>query len=163
MKRTQFATLDAMTLYSRVVSGGNIRSLYEINAIDEIEKELRLLVLSLNKAMQAGDLLPDMINELGNTPIPEEEIFYLEGRQEWLQMTWRYIKNNRDTWLSKCLDHDNLPELVDEALDVCSRAFEQMEQLRWHAMEHNVDCAPKNAGHEISSVDELRSVLASWR
>lgn len=92
MKRTQFATLDAMTLYSRMVSGGNIRSLYEINAIDEIEKELRLLVLSLNKAMQAGGLLPDMINGLGNTPIPEEEILYLEGRQEWLQMTWRYIK-----------------------------------------------------------------------
>lgn len=163
MKRHHCTTTDAMTLYSRVVSGADIRSLYEINAIDEIEKELRLLILSLNGAMKEGALLPDMINAMSNIPVPEENITYLEARQDRLQMTWRYIKNNRATWLERCREHDELPELIDEAMDVCRQAFEQMEQLRWHAMEHNVDCQPKNEGHEISSVDELRSVLSGWR
>ncbi|EDQ2394492.1 hypothetical protein RU50_005620, partial [Salmonella enterica subsp. enterica] len=141
--RQLFATSDAMTLYSRVASGSNVRSLDEINAVDDYEKELRLLVMSLKGAMERGELLPGMIDAMGDTPVPEENIRYLDSRQDMLQLIWRYMKNNRDVWLEKCREHDELPELIDEAMSVCRQVFDQMEKLRWHAMEHNVDCEPK--------------------
>ncbi|HGA5700440.1 TPA: hypothetical protein ACIS09_003157 [Salmonella enterica subsp. enterica serovar Birkenhead] len=159
--RQLYATSDAMTLYSRVASGCNVRSLDEINAVDDYEKELRLLVMSLKGAMECGEQLPDMIDGMGDIPVPEDNIRYLESRQDMLQVIWRYMKNNRDVWLEKCREHDELPELIDEAMSVCRQAFDQMEKLRWHAMEHNVDCEPKGEGKLLSSPEEIDAWFAS--
>ncbi|EJQ8147553.1 hypothetical protein N8J30_004257 [Salmonella enterica subsp. enterica serovar Newport] len=159
--RQQYATSDAMTLYSRVASGCNVRSLDEINAVDDYEKELRLLVMSLKGAMESGDLLPDMIDGMGDIPVPEDNIRYLESRQNMLQAIWRNMENNRATWLERCREHDELPELIDEAMSVCRQAFDQMEKLRWHAMEHNVDCEPKGEGKLLSSPEEIDAWFAS--
>lgn len=159
--RQLHATSDAMTLYSRVASGCNVRSLDEINAVDDYEKELRLLVMSLKGAMECGELLPDMIDAMGDIPVPEDNIRYLESRQDMLQAIWRYMDKNRAIWLEKCREHDELPELIDEAMSACRQAFDQMEKLRWHAMEHNVDCEPKGEGKLLSSPEEIDAWFAS--
>ncbi|EEI4448037.1 hypothetical protein G0S15_001407 [Salmonella enterica] len=159
--RQLYATSDAMTLYSRVASGCNVRSLDEINAVDDYEKELRLLVMSLKGAMECGDLLPDMIDGMGDIPVPEDNIRYLESRQNMLQTIWRNMENNRAIWLERCREHDELPELIDEAMSVCRQAFDQMEKLRWHAMEHNVDCEPKGEGKLLSSPEDVDAWFAS--
>ncbi|HCA3585739.1 TPA: hypothetical protein ACWV6C_004122 [Salmonella enterica subsp. enterica serovar Muenchen] len=108
-----------------------------------------------------------LLNEIeGSDDIVSDNVLALfELEQENLRHFYTVLTTQKDSFVTLCEDchDDRLMPAYTDTINMAKSLFDMLEKMRWLIEEHNIDCSPKNAGHEISTVDELRSVLASWR
>lgn len=158
----QATILDRLSLYSRSLSPAIARPLDVITGIEQTEHDLRIEILALTEAMSAGEkiiqLLPDIVRI-----IPDSLIEELEQHQEKLRERYHHLKNNKSVITRHCTEHDELPDLLDDAINILHQAFDQAEQLRWAAFEHNTDLEPEGESRILTTPEAVKQELAAWR
>lgn len=153
--------LDRLALYSRSFSMNIARPLDIIADIEAMERDIRIEILALSDAICAGEKIIHFLAEITVT-IPHFLIEELEQHQEKLRNRYNYLKNNKKAITALCAEHDELPDLLDDAIFVLRKAFKQAEKLRWEAFEHNTDLAPKGESRILSTPEEIERELSDW-
>ncbi|EBV3064561.1 TPA: hypothetical protein RU587_002624 [Salmonella enterica] len=131
--------------------------------MDEVEGKL----LGINRHMEAqidyGNVVLDNIHKL-NEPFAEDLIPQLEEEQESLRVYHAGLTSWRDdlsTTPEMFLPHDNLPDVLNSAINITKELFDQQEILRWTIMEHNADLSKTSKGNSLSTDEEIDSFFAS--
>lgn len=114
--------------------------------------------------MESGSALLSEV-EASSDIVSDDVLNLFEIEQGNLKIFYDMLTRQKAEFTAICNHYhdDKLMEAYNDTIGMAKALFDMLEKMRWLIEEHNIDCEPKGEGHEISSVDELKSVLAGWR
>ncbi|HBC1012624.1 TPA: hypothetical protein IGZ65_004285 [Escherichia coli] len=114
--------------------------------------------------MEYGAALPGEIEE--SDEIISSSVLALFGmEQENLRHFYSVLKSQRNN-ISQVSNHYHtydLNEVFTDAINMSKTLFDMLEKMRWLIEEHNIDCGPRDKGNRLTSPEEIRAFLKSWK
>ncbi|QWA09518.1 hypothetical protein GTU79_19450 [Sodalis ligni] len=149
-----------ISFYASAPDVDSARPLDFLKKLDAAESELKRITNEVRAQLEYGETI---LIEIGKAKhvIDESVLSLIDEAQEMLSKMYHSLVECQPAVNAGCEQHDNLPVVLEEAIQTFKEIFDQQESIRWAVMEHNVDMLPKGKSNPISSSEEIDAFFTS--